>query len=240
MADSNIQLPLDGAGKKVDTRTESTNSEHREVHVIGDPAANEGVAVVSNVDISGERYGLVVREANSTTIAIPMQVLGSGEANSNTLRTILATDAIASVQTKFTARQTNPTAVADAASALGASDDLGRQITRPVQARDLILTAYTTLSTGTEATLLTAAAATYADLIYIMGANESSAAVQVDIRAVSAGNIVMTLEIPANSTAGVALPVPFPQDATGNAWTVDMADITGTTVAISALFSKEV
>lgn len=240
MADSNIQLPADGAGKKVDTRTESTNSEHREVHVIGDPATNEGVAVVTNIDPSGEIYGLVVREANSTTIAKPLSVLGSGEANSNTLRVITASDAIASVQTKFIGRQTNPTAVADAAAAFGSSDDLGRQITRPIQARDLIATAYVTLSTGTEATLLAAAAATYLDLIYIMGANESGAAVQVDVRAVTAGNILMTLEIPANSTAGVSLPVPFPQDATGNNWTVDMPDITGTTVAISALFSKEV
>lgn len=46
MADSFVQLPTDGTGKKVDTRTEATNGEHRQVMVIGDPATNAGVAPV--------------------------------------------------------------------------------------------------------------------------------------------------------------------------------------------------
>lgn len=46
MADTFIQLNTDGTGKKLDTRTESTNSEHRQVFVIGDPSTNSGVAPV--------------------------------------------------------------------------------------------------------------------------------------------------------------------------------------------------
>lgn len=46
MADTFVQLATDGAGKKMDTRTEGTNSEHRQVMVIGDPATNAGVAPV--------------------------------------------------------------------------------------------------------------------------------------------------------------------------------------------------
>lgn len=136
-------------------------------------------------------------------------------------------------------RQTNPTAVA-ADYVPAAADALGRTLVRPVQVRDLIATAYVTLSTGTEATLLTAAAGSYLDLIYIMGANSSGNAQQVDIRNTSGGNIVMSLYIPGNSTAGISLSVPFPQDATGNSWTVDMADVTNSNILISALFSKEV
>ena len=83
-------------------------------------------------------------------------------------------------------------------------------------------------------------AGSYLDLIYVMGANNSDAAVTVDIRAVTAGNVMMTLQIPANGTAGIACPVPLPQDETGNNWTADMADITGTSVYLTALFSREI
>ena len=68
----------------------------------------------------------------------------------------------------------------------------------------------------------------------------SDAAVSVDIRAVTAGSILHTLRIPANGTAGWSLTVPWPQDATGNNWTVDGPDETGRTITVSALFSKEV
>jgi len=50
MADSFVQLAADGVGKKIDTRTEGTNSEHRQVMVIGDPATNAGVAPVDSVN----------------------------------------------------------------------------------------------------------------------------------------------------------------------------------------------
>lgn len=46
MADSFIQVATDGSGKKLDTRTEGTNTEHRQVVVIGDPATNASVAPV--------------------------------------------------------------------------------------------------------------------------------------------------------------------------------------------------
>ena len=138
------------------------------------------------------------------------------------------------------AMTTNPTAVSDTAAATMKTDKLGRQLSRPVQVRELIATAYASITNGTETTLATASAAGYLDLIYVMGTNNSDAAVTVDLRAVSSGNIMLSVRIPANGTAGVSLPVPIPQDATGNAWTADLPDITGTVVTISALFSKEI
>lgn len=146
-----------------------------------------------------------------------------------------------SVQTSGISRTTNPTAVADGSNAQTSHDDLGRVLTRPVQVRDLILTSYTTLSNGTETTLLTAAAGTYADCIMLTATNTSSAAIQVNIRAVSGGNIIHTFYLPATTgPVGWAPAVPWPQDATGNAWTADMGDFTNTTVYLSGLFSKEV
>ena len=140
----------------------------------------------------------------------------------------------------FQARQTNPTVVVDGADVRPKADDLGRLLNRPIQVRDLIQTAYVTLNTGTETTLLAGVASTFHDLIYMMMANSSDAAVIVDVRAGTANGVVASVAVPANGTAGVSLPVPIPQDLVGNAWTVDMPDITGNSVYVSDLFSKQV
>lgn len=138
------------------------------------------------------------------------------------------------------ARTTNPSAYADGDRSNIGTDKIGRAINRPVQVRDLIKTAYVTLSTGTEATLIAGVSGAFLDLIYVIAANTSSAAQQLDIRATTAGNIVASLYIPANSSVGFALPVPFPQDNQGNNWTVDMADVTNSNILVSALFSQEI
>lgn len=311
MADSFIQLPADSTGKKVDTRTEGTNSEHREVHIIGDPSANEGLAVVTNADPTGEIYGVVVRDPNTTTIAsnttnIATLKFGTGYQD-QALRTVQATDSVSSVivnsgtintvttvtgvtntvnvrldstdgvytianpfpvtiasgaltstiavgdtlhdtadigaapiKVGGVAMTTNPTAVADGDRVNFRGDDLGRQLTR-LQARDLVLTAYVSITSGTETTLLAAVAGSYLDLIMITATNNSTAATQLDVRAVTTGNIIHTMYLPAQTgPVGWTPPVPWPQDATGNNWTIDMPDQTGTTVYVSALFSKEV
>ena len=144
------------------------------------------------------------------------------------------------------ARTANPTAVAANDRVSATFDDLGRQLVRPVQVRDLIATAYVAKTSGstfgTETTLLAATAAAMFDLIYVIGTNDSDAAISCDFRGVTAGNVLMTIRIPANGTAGIATPIPLPQTTsdTGNAWTIDLPDVTGTNVAVSALFSKEV
>lgn len=139
------------------------------------------------------------------------------------------------------ARTTNPTAYADGDRSNLGTDKLGRTLTRPLQVRDLVKTAYATLSTGTETTLLAGVAGAFLDPILITATNTSSAAVQVDLRAVTAGNIVMTWMIPATTgPIGLTLPVGWPQDATGNNWTVDMGDFTNTTLYFSALFTQEI
>lgn len=47
MADTAVAITA-GAGTNIDTRTESTNSNHRQVVVIGDPSLNAGVAAVKD------------------------------------------------------------------------------------------------------------------------------------------------------------------------------------------------
>ena len=82
-------------------------------------------------------------------------------------------------------RQYNQSVTTEGNKTLFVQDDLGRQLTRPFQVRDLIATAYATLTNGTETTLLTADAGNYLDLIFVTGSNNSDAAVSVNLRAVS-------------------------------------------------------
>lgn len=149
-------------------------------------------------------------------------------------------DGSAPVQSGGVARTANPTAVSGNDVVKSTHDDLGRQVFRAHQVRDLISTARVAITTGTETTLLAAVAGSYLDLMSVMMANSSDVAVSVDLRAVTAGNIVQTVQVPASGTAGWSPATPWPQDETGNNWTADMGDITGTTVTISALFAKEV
>lgn len=216
--------------------------------------STDSVSVVGSVEmkqVSGFEDSVNVTQLGGAAINV-----NAGATSTGTLRVVVGNDSTTMVVGNVVAdaaddgsaphkiggiaRTANPAAVAANDRVSATYDDLGRQVMRVNQVRDLIQTAYVALSTGTEATLLASASGVFSDLIYIMGANASSAAVQVDIRAATGANKIMTIEIPANGTAGVSLPVPIPQDVAADTWTVDMPDITGTNVYISALFSKEV
>ncbi len=202
--------------------------------------------------VSGGNYSVevtnTITETNSTAILADTAAIDTATNNIQTAVQIMddwdAThDSAASAdgaQIMAEARTSNPTAVGNGDAVRLRADVTGRGITRPIQARDLLATAYVSLANGTETTLLAASAGVYHDLVWVMGANQSDAAVTVDLRPVTAGNVAMSLEIPANSTAGIAPAVPYPMNDSGNNWTVDMGDITGTTVDITGLFSKEV
>jgi len=138
------------------------------------------------------------------------------------------------------ARTANPTPVANGDVVSATYDDVGRKVVWPYQVRDLVQTAYATLSNGTETTLLTGAASTLHDLVEISLANTSSVAVQVDVRSATAAGIVKTFEVPPTTTVGATYTLPIPQDIAADTWTADMPDITGTTVLVAATFIKNV
>jgi hypothetical protein len=207
---------------------------------------------VASVFVTGSSGTLAANIVDSTGVAYsgsnPVPITGSVSVTGSITSTVVtgpsvggtADDGTAPVQVGLIARTTNPATTAGGSVVKASADAIGRQIMRPVQARGLIATSYNTLTTGTEATMVTAAAGTYLDLIQVMAANSSDAAVIVDIRPVSGGNVIASIAVPANGTAGISCSVPMPQQDTGNAWTIDMPDITGTTVYVTALFSKEV
>lgn len=75
MADQAIAITA-GSGTSVDTRTEASNGNHRQVIVIGDPSINNNVATVATQDLGGSDQttpGVVMRLAGSASV----QVVGS-------------------------------------------------------------------------------------------------------------------------------------------------------------------
>lgn len=207
----------------------------------------EGTVVVSSVtastasalvDSTGVQY--------SGSNPLPVTATVSGSITSTVIEGTAVSDAAddgsAPVKTGGIARTANPTAVANGDRVSATYDDLGRQLVRPVQVRDLITTAYVSLTDSSEDTLLAGSASTFRDLIYVMGANESDAAVSVDFRCGTGGSVVLSLQIPANSTAGITTPVPLPMTEAAQAWTAQnpASDISNTTINITALFSNEV
>ena len=153
-----------------------------------------------------------------------------------------ADDGTAPVQTGGIARTANPTAVAGGDVVKSTHDDLGRQVTRPIQVRDLVKTAYATVTNVTETTLLAGTASAYNDLIFVKFSNQSTAAVNVAIRSSTAGTIVDTFSIGANATVGYAPKVPIPANELASAWTFQntASDDSTTTITASGLFTTEI
>lgn len=184
---------------------------------------------------------LRVVQAGNVASSVMSAATGVNETTADVLRVITMSDTVSSVQGKLITRTTNPTAATDGATVFQTADKLGRAISRPIQIRELIATAYIALANGTETTLAAAVAGAFLDCIMITATNNSTAATQLDIRATTGGNIIHTMLLPASTgPIGWSPSVPWPQDNQGNNWTIDMPDQTGTTVYVSGLFSKEI
>lgn len=136
------------------------------------------------------------------------------------------------------ARQINRTPVNNGANIEPSFDDLGRQLTRPYQVRDLIATAYASLTTGTKTVLRSGVSEAYLDLMQISCYNNSDAATVVTLTDES--TTVRTIPVPANNVTHINYQIPLKQSATGVAWYVDLPDITGTTIEVTAEFVQEV
>lgn len=141
------------------------------------------------------------------------------------------------------ARTANPTAVADGDRVSATFDDVGRQVMTIGQVRDLRKTAYASLNSNAETSLISGVASAFLDMIYFSGANTSDQAVTVDVRCGTGGTVIQTFELPANATQGFTMPgAGLPMVEAAQAWTVDFqdSDISNTTVHCQGLFDQNV
>ena len=136
------------------------------------------------------------------------------------------------------ARKTNPTETIDGRPVQASYDKVGRQMTCPYQVRDLISTAFASLTTGTKTQLISGVSGAYLDLIQVSCYNNSDAATVVTLTDES--TTVRTIPVPANNVTHVNYQIPLKQSAKGVAWYADLPDITGTTVEVTAEFSQEI
>jgi len=136
-------------------------------------------------------------------------------------------------------RRTNPVATTTGNVLPAVFDDVGRQVTYPYQVRDLITTAYVSVANGTVIDLLAGGGTgIFHDLVQIQLSNNSGVAATIVL--LDDSTTVATFVVPANSSVNFTYPTPIPQSSANGDWEVDMTDITGTTVSITALFIKNV
>lgn len=121
------------------------------------------------------------------------------------------------------ARTTNPTAVADADRVNAIFDDLGRQVVALGQVRDLIVQQATTISNTAETTILTAAAATFHDLVSLDITNASDVDTVVSIRDDTAGTVIANYALAACGGLVKTWSRPFKQTAVNKAWTAQLS-----------------
>lgn len=114
MADSSVDITA-GTGTPIDTRTEGTNGNHRQVIVIGDPATNTGVAPVS----ATQGLGVNVASGGIASGAIASGAVASGA---------FASGAIASGAIAAGAIAAGATSIADNEDAASADGDRGVKI----------------------------------------------------------------------------------------------------------------
>jgi len=136
------------------------------------------------------------------------------------------------------ARTTNITAVGDADRVNAIGDDVGRLVNWPYQVRDLINTAYVSITNGTATALIAGVTDVFLDLVQISLSNNSGNAASVVLN--NDSTTIQTFLVNPNATTNYTFPVPIRATSTGSAWNVDMADITGTTVTIQAQFIRNV
>jgi hypothetical protein len=119
----------------------------------------------------------------------------------------------------------DPVAVAALDRTNSYTDQLGKQVVVPLACRAMIAQATVTLTTTTETTILTApGAGIYLDVSWIVLTNTSASAVRVDIRPVTAGSVLLSLNVEASKTLMIDLSdIPMIQPTANNNWTVQLS-----------------
>jgi hypothetical protein len=202
MADTAVAITA-GSGTNVDTRTEATNGNHRQVVVIGDPSLNAGVAAVKDVSVAP----VTATDPALVTVLRP---------DSPGIIALVAHDAADSgeplkVGAKAIAGLSGATLVAAAdRTDLYAGLD-GALIMRPhCGLEDLLTPVPVAITDGSSTSVMASAGAGVKNYVTTcIIANTSATAVTVDLRDGAAGAVKATFPVPAN-TSGVVCNFPVP------------------------------
>lgn len=106
----------------------------------------------------------------------------------------------------------------------------------PYEVRGACVSASASITTGTNGVLLTGDADYRLDLVEVSFSNNSTVAASLSLK--DDGTTVRTINVPIGGMVQLKFPIPLEQNAAGGDWTLDMEDITGTTVGAQAVFIK--
>lgn len=227
MADTAVAVTA-GTGTNIDTRTEATNGNHRQVVVLGDPSTNAGVAPVDataglKVDLGADN-DVVVTNAGTFATQATLQAgtaeigkLAAGTAVIGGVNGDVAHDAADSGNpVKVGARATNSvegqTQVAQADRTDVLADLNGVLITRPYTTQEEILSERVSNTDGAATALTTfdaGGAGVHNYVTTIIVHNASATDGYIDIRDGVAGAVLMTIPLPTLGGAVINLPVPL-------------------------------
>lgn len=137
------------------------------------------------------------------------------------------------------ARTTNPTAVTDGQRVNAMFDKVGRQVVVLDHVRDLIVDAYTIITTTTETTILAAVAGVFLDLETIMIANTALNDARVDFRDTTAGPVRFSIEITSGQTMFFTPNRHVKQTSVNTNWTAQLSQA-ATNIYIFAQAAKNI
>lgn len=261
MADTAIAITA-GAGTNVDTRTEGTNGNHRQVVVLGDPATNAGVAPVDAtkglaVDLSATGSNTNKILVTPDSVALPAnqsvnvnQIAGTATVNGGLAGSMSVGGTVATnvaitdnpVNLGAQAVSSENSAVTTARKVQLVADLVGKLIVLPyANPENFVSGAITTAMTGTTSTSLVAApAAGLRNYITTIICSNSHATVGTDIIIQDGSGGTTLLTIPAAAVYGgavITLPTPLRQPTTATA--IYCANVTtGASTKVSAVGYK--
>ena len=224
MADTAVSI-TQGSGTSIDTRTESTNGNHRQVIVIGDPATNAGVAPVDataglKVDLGADNdvaaSGSVAHD--SADSGNPVKIGAKAESAISTATMVAdgdRTDAYADIDGVLLVRNSRP---------------LGDLISERVSNTDGSSTAFTNFgATASTRNVITGYS------IY----NDSATAGYVDFRDGTSGSVLWTVPIPTKGGANFAIPDGIFRTSANTALAYDVsAALTTVYISVTGFKSK--
>lgn len=115
-------------------------------------------------------------------------------------------------------------------------DSRDREVINMYEVRSGIYTAAASLAGSQVTSLIPGDADYFLDLVEIMMSNNSTVAVGVNLK--NDGSVVRNFQIPAGATIQVDFECPLTQWVKNTPWTLQMDDVTGTTVTVGATVIK--
>lgn len=150
MADTNIEI-TQGTGTNIDTRTEATNGNHRQVVVIGDPSTNAGVAPVDAT------AGVKVDLGSDNDVTVTSSALPTGAATAANQTT--ANTSLSSIDTKLSGPMpssdetstvySGTTALTPKFAAIAASSSGNNTLVAAVASKKIRVLSFTLVGSGT-------------------------------------------------------------------------------------------